>query len=34
VNRYGDLAMQHWREWLPDRNGEIDEPERFVEELG
>jgi len=34
MNRYGKLAMQHWRDELPDRFAQIDDPETFFSTLG
>lgn len=34
MNEYGLQAMTHWRTWLPERYGQIDDPEAFFTALG
>ncbi|WP_157545937.1 hypothetical protein [Hamadaea tsunoensis] len=34
MNRYGALAMKHWREEFPNRFSQIEDPQRFFTELG
>ena len=34
MNRYGRLAMVHWRRWLPARYATITDPEVFFSTLG
>lgn len=34
MNQYGDMAMKHWRDWLPERFEQIDNPQEFFSTLG
>lgn len=34
MNRYGAMAQQHWRTWLPTRYSELSEPTIFFARLG
>ncbi|MEV4252754.1 hypothetical protein AB0J52_06245 [Spirillospora sp. NPDC049652] len=34
MNQYGRRAMRHWKEFLPDKFAELDEPEEFFTALG
>ncbi len=34
MNIYGERAMRHWQEWLPDEFAAIDDPATFFVELG
>jgi len=34
MNRYGQLAQEHWRRWLPTRYAEIPDPVDFFSTLG
>ncbi len=34
MNRYGQLAQEHWRRWLPIRYAAIPDPEDFFSTLG
>ncbi len=34
MNRYGQLAQEHWRRWLPTRYAAIPDPEAFLSTLG
>lgn len=34
MNRYGEMALEHWQRWLPERFAEIADPEAFFESLG
>ncbi len=34
MNRYGQLAQEHWRRWLPTRYATIPNPEDFFSTLG
>lgn len=34
MNQYGTMAMRHWRDWLPERFEQIDNPREFFSTLG
>src|SRR5215472_2024068 len=34
MNRYGQMAMDHWRKWLPNQLAEIPDPEMYFSTLG
>jgi hypothetical protein len=34
MNRYGRMAQEHWRRWLPTRYREIPDPSSFFTTLG
>jgi hypothetical protein len=34
MNRYGRMAQEHWRRWLPTRYREIPDPSNFFTTLG
>lgn len=34
VNRYGEMAQQHWARWLPGRYAAIEDPGSFFSEMG
>lgn len=34
MNRYGQMAMDHWSKWLPERVAGIPDPESFFSTLG
>ena len=34
VNRYGQMAQNHWRQWLPGRYAQITDPDSFFASLG
>jgi hypothetical protein len=34
MNQYGSRAQQHWKEFLPKRYGELQDPETFFAHLG
>lgn len=34
MNRYGQIAMKHWQRWLPTRYSQIENPQRFFQDLG
>lgn len=34
MNQYGQMAMKHWRRWLPSRFSMLEDPEGFFTDLG
>lgn len=34
MNRYGHIAMTHWKRWLPNRYSQIENPQQFFQDLG
>ena len=34
MNRYGAMARDHWRTWLPTRYAQISDPETYFQNLG
>lgn len=34
MNRYGAMAKEHWKRWLPERYGAIPDPDSFFSTLG
>lgn len=34
MNRYGEMAQQHWARWLPGRYAAIEDPDSFFSEIG
>jgi hypothetical protein len=34
MNRYGEMARDHWARWLPARYAAIEDPESFFSDLG
>jgi hypothetical protein len=34
MNLYGRTALNHWRRWLPNRFRQIEDPQRYFEDLG
>lgn len=34
MNKYGAMAQNHWRTWLPDRYAQIEDPDSFFSTLG
>jgi hypothetical protein len=34
MNRYGEIARQHWQQWLPKRYRALENPTQFFTNLG
>ena len=34
MNRYGEMAREHWARWLPGRYAAIEDPDSFFSDLG